>query len=101
MMTDLPQSVLRYWETVFDNLNPNKSNGGNRQYSELDVELIKTIKELLYEQGYTIKGAMNKFNREENIVGPEPVKKKMIKNPVDNKHQIVKEIKKIIELLES
>ena len=54
---DLPQSVLRYWETVFDVLNPHKSKGGNRRYSEQDIEIILKIKELLYDQGFTIKGA--------------------------------------------
>ena len=53
----LPQSVLRYWETVFDSLNPPKSDGGTRQYTENDVEIILDIKKLLYDDGYTIKGA--------------------------------------------
>lgn len=53
----LPQSVLRYWETVFDSLNPPKSNGGTRQYTENNVEIIIEIKKLLYDEGYTIKGA--------------------------------------------
>ena len=53
----LPQSVLRYWETVFISLNPPKSEGGTRQYTENDVELVLEIKKLLYDEGYTIKGA--------------------------------------------
>lgn len=53
----LPQSVLRYWETVFESLNPPKSDGGTRQYTENDVEIILEIKKLLYDEGYTIKGA--------------------------------------------
>ncbi|HID39377.1 MAG TPA: MerR family transcriptional regulator [Calditrichaeota bacterium] len=58
----LPQSVLRYWETVFDALNPQKSRGGNRRYSKEDIEIIQQIKELLYEQGFTIKGANKQLN---------------------------------------
>lgn len=54
---DLPQSVLRYWETVFDVLEPQKSKGGNRRYRKKDIEIILKIKKLLYEQGFTIKGA--------------------------------------------
>ena len=55
--TELPQSVLRYWETVFTRLNPLKSPGGSRQYSDADIAIIQRIKELLYEKGFTIKGA--------------------------------------------
>ncbi len=97
MMAELPQSVLRYWETVFNNLNPVKSDGGNRQYSELDVKTINIIKDLLYNQGYTIKGAIHKFKQEENIM---PLKNKLKEYP-DLKKKIIIEIKKIIELLES
>ena len=49
--TELPQSVLRYWETVFTRLNPLKSPGGSRQYSDADIAIIQRIKELLYEKG--------------------------------------------------
>ena len=53
----LAQSVLRYWETVFDVLDPAKTEGGNRKYSPDDIEIIMQIKDLLYEKGFTIKGA--------------------------------------------
>jgi len=56
-ISGLPQSVLRYWETVFESLNPPKSNGGTRQYTENDVEIVLEIKKLLYDEGYTINGA--------------------------------------------
>jgi len=56
-ISGLPQSVLRYWETVFESLNPPKSDGGTRQYTENDVEIVLEIKKLLYDEGYTIKGA--------------------------------------------
>ncbi|MEJ2054681.1 MAG: MerR family transcriptional regulator, partial [Calditrichaceae bacterium] len=56
-ISGLPQSVLRYWETVFDLLTPSKSGGGTRQYSEGDIKLVLEIKKLLYDEGYTIKGA--------------------------------------------
>ena len=55
--TDLPQSVLRYWETVFPRFTPQKSPGGNRLYTDDDVKLIQTIKNLLYEKKFTIQGA--------------------------------------------
>lgn len=62
-ISGLPQSVLRYWETVFSALNPPKSEGGTRQYREFDVELILEIKRLLYDEGFTIKGANKYINK--------------------------------------
>ncbi len=53
---DLPQHVLRFWETRFTQIKPLKRGGGRRYYRPQDVELIKGIKTMLYDQGYTIKG---------------------------------------------
>jgi DNA-binding transcriptional MerR regulator len=53
---DLPQHVLRFWETRFNQIKPMKRGGGRRYYRPQDVELIKGIRYMLYEQGYTIKG---------------------------------------------
>jgi DNA-binding transcriptional MerR regulator len=53
---DLPQHVLRFWETRFNQIKPMKRGGGRRYYRPQDVDLIKGIKHMLYEQGYTIKG---------------------------------------------
>ena len=53
---DLPQHVLRFWETRFSQIKPMKRGGGRRYYRPQDVELIKGIRQLLYDQGYTIKG---------------------------------------------
>jgi len=54
---DLPQHVLRFWETRFNQIKPMKRGGGRRYYRPMDVELLKGIKHLLYGQGYSIKGA--------------------------------------------
>ena len=53
---DLPQLVLRFWETRFTHIKPLKRGGGRRYYRPDDVELLKGIRQLLYGQGYTIKG---------------------------------------------
>jgi DNA-binding transcriptional MerR regulator len=53
---DLPQHVLRFWETRFTQIKPMKRGGGRRYYRPQDVELIKGIRHVLYDQGYTIKG---------------------------------------------
>ncbi|HEY2291543.1 MAG TPA: MerR family transcriptional regulator [Thermoanaerobaculia bacterium] len=56
--------VLRYWETEFPALTPSKSRSGQRVYSEKELEIIRRIKELLYEEGYTIAGAKKKLEGE-------------------------------------
>jgi DNA-binding transcriptional MerR regulator len=53
---NLPQHVLRFWETRFSQIKPMKRGGGRRYYRPHDVELIKGIRHMLYDQGYTIKG---------------------------------------------
>ncbi|MEO9337226.1 MerR family transcriptional regulator [Mesorhizobium sp. SB112] len=53
---DLPQHVLRFWETRFTQIKPMKRGGGRRYYRPQDIDLIKGIRHMLYEQGYTIKG---------------------------------------------
>ncbi|MDQ0436196.1 DNA-binding transcriptional MerR regulator [Kaistia dalseonensis] len=53
---DLPQHVLRFWETRFTQIRPMKRGGGRRYYRPDDVELLRGIRKLLYGEGYTIKG---------------------------------------------
>ncbi len=56
--------VLRYWETEFPALSPSKSRSGQRVYSEKELEVIRRIKQLLYDEGYTIAGAKKKLEGE-------------------------------------
>jgi hypothetical protein len=56
-LTDTKPFVLRYWETEFPMLQPVKTPKGHRLYRQEDVELIRAIKRLLYEEGFTIAGA--------------------------------------------
>ena len=53
---DVPQHVLRFWETRFTQIRPLKRAGGRRYYRPEDVELLRRIRQLLYNNGYTIKG---------------------------------------------
>lgn len=53
--------VIRYWESEFKTLKPKKTHGGRRRYSIEDLKLLLVIKKLLYEDGYTIKGAKRKL----------------------------------------
>jgi len=53
---DVPQHVLRFWETKFTQVRPLKRGGGRRYYRPEDIRLLQKIQKLLYEDGYTIKG---------------------------------------------
>ena len=53
---EVPQHVLRFWETKFTQVRPLKRGGGRRYYRPEDVELLRRIRQLLYGEGYTIKG---------------------------------------------
>ena len=53
---DLPQHVLRFWETRFTQIKPLKRGGGRRYYRPDDVDLLRGIRQLLYGEGYTIRG---------------------------------------------
>src|ERR1700689_3502459 len=60
----LPAYVLRFWETEFPHLKPVKSSTGQRMYRRKDVESVLRIKQLLYEEGFTIAGARQQFRTE-------------------------------------
>ncbi len=64
---ELPQSVLRYWETVFDALQPAKSPKGSRRYSDRDLKILNDIKRLLYDRGFTIRGANKILNQKYHV----------------------------------
>ncbi len=80
-LTGLKPHVLRYWETQFDILRPTKNRAGNRVFRPKDVELILLVKNLLYEQKYTIEGANQKLlgmrkegdleEEQHEVMGPE------------------------------
>lgn len=53
---DVPPHVLRFWESRFNQIKPLKRGGGRRYYRPEDVDLLRTIRELLYTEGYTIRG---------------------------------------------
>lgn len=53
---DVPQHVLRFWETKFAQVKPLKRGGGRRYYRPEDIDLLRRIRDLLYREGYTIKG---------------------------------------------
>ncbi|MER2998379.1 MerR family transcriptional regulator [Pontibacter populi] len=56
-MFDVAASLIRFWETEFEQLRPKKNKKGNRQYTKQDIETLRTVYHLVKERGYTIQGA--------------------------------------------
>jgi DNA-binding transcriptional MerR regulator len=69
-LCDVPAYVLRFWETEFAQLRPNKGGTGQRLYRRRDVEMALRIKTLLYDEGYTIPGARQVFKGEQKQKEP-------------------------------
>lgn len=61
---DVPQHVLRFWESKFNQIRPLKRGGGRRYYRPEDVDLLRGIRTLLYNDGYTIKGVQKVFREQ-------------------------------------
>ena len=80
----LPQHVLRFWETKFIQIKPIKRGGGRRYYRPEDIRLLRGIKSLLYNDGYTIRGVQKVIKE----VGT----KKILRNEVENNSFTVNEI---------
>lgn len=68
---DVPQHVLRFWESKFPQIKPLKRGGGRRYYRPEDVQLLRRIRDLLYKDGYTIRG-VQKLLRDQGKGGVEP-----------------------------
>lgn len=84
--------VLRYWEQEFNQLKPVKRRGNRRYYQHHEVMLIRHIRELLYEQGFTISGARNRLNNEEEpeiiVVGDAPEPSEELLDMADIKREL-------------
>ncbi len=64
-LLNVPQHVLRFWESRFSQIKPLKMGGGRRYYRPEDIDILSRIQNLLYKQGYTIKGAKKAFDMKE------------------------------------
>jgi len=98
--TSLRPSVLRYWETEFESLNPVKSRSGQRRYTKKELELILEIKNLLYSEKLTIEGARKKLkskirHRESTITETDFIPDQLVKVL----HEVKEELQKIRNLL--
>lgn len=68
---DVPQHVLRFWETKFTQIRPLKRGGGRRYYRPEDVALLRRIRQCLYQEGYTIKGVQRLLREGALKAGPQ------------------------------
>ena len=82
---DVPAHVLRFWESKFSVLRPLKRSGGRRYYRTEDIQLLKSIKSLLYDEGYTIKGAQNSLKK--RISASESVQTNVAEQPLSSMRQ--------------
>jgi DNA-binding transcriptional MerR regulator len=71
-ITDTQPYVLRYWESEFPSLAPAKNSSGQRIYRRRDIETVLRIKQLLYDEGFTIAGAKKRLEAEASGRGPTP-----------------------------
>jgi DNA-binding transcriptional MerR regulator len=104
-ITDLEQYVLRYWETEFEELKPQKNRAGNRIYTNRDIKLIMYIKKLLREERYTIEGAkhiLKNYNPDSDGEQLKILDKIEVEKPkkVDSTVKTVEVLKEVKQLLE-
>ena len=95
-VADLQPYVLRYWETEFPQLSPNKSGGGQRLYTKRELEIILRIKELLYKEGFTIAGAKKKLETDASDVVPTAPEQ-----PRGSLDKVKRELRELLEMLKS
>lgn len=86
--------VLRYWEQEFPQLSPVKRRGNRRYYQREDVILVRQIRHLLYEDGYTIGGARQKLSTPEEGDSQREQQKAMIR-------EMIEELEEVLEMLNS
>ncbi|HET9403819.1 MAG TPA: MerR family transcriptional regulator [Burkholderiales bacterium] len=89
--------VLRYWEQEFTQLKPVKRRGNRRYYQHHEVLLIRRIRELLYDQGFTISGARNRLD--ELVSEPARAARQSLSSRPNLATVLRKEIKSVIEVL--
>jgi DNA-binding transcriptional MerR regulator len=87
--TGLEPHVLRYWESEFPQLRPKKNRAGNRAYRDKDIETIRLIRHLLYEEQFTIPGAKKRLSEERVQKEPEPQQRHIQPEPEPTDHRTI------------
>ena len=104
-LCDVPAYVLRFWESEFPQLKPNKSGTGQRLYRRRDVEMAMRIKRLLYDEGYTIPGARQAFKADAKIKDGQPQLPFKLEDPglpapkLAKLHRVRKDMQDLLALL--
>lgn len=91
-LCQLRPHVLRYWEQEFNQLSPTKRRGNRRYYQHKDVLLIRKIRALLYEQGYTIEGARQQLSSETVKNDPQQKTYHALRNVVHDLEKMVADL---------
>ena len=91
-LCDVKPHVLRYWEQEFGQLNPVKRRGNRRYYQRQDVMLIRQIRELLYEQGFTIGGARQRMAGQDIVEVKPAVNKTLVKDLIIEVEEALKDL---------
>ena len=78
-MFSVATSLIRYWETEFDNISPKKNSKGNRLYTLKDIENIRLVYNLVKEKGYTLQGAKDYIKAHKNQTLQTPKQEVMMK----------------------
>jgi DNA-binding transcriptional MerR regulator len=110
-ITNIEQYVLRYWETEFEQLKPQKNRAGNRIYTNKDIQLILHIKTLLRERKYTIEGAkkiMENYTPDKLLQTSEPENESVVidepqvgRRDKSTLQKDLEDVKSLLELLAS
>lgn len=95
-LCQLKPHVLRYWEQEFEQLSPAKRRGNRRYYQRSEVILVRRIRELLYERGYTIEGA-----RQSLVEPTSPTDQSNISSVQEKIRQTIRDLEKLVAELES
>ena len=92
-ITDTQPYVLRYWESEFPALAPAKNSSGQRIYRRKDIETVLRIKQLLYEEGFTIAGAKKRLEADLGGRGPTPNAMASLPETVDATRAVLLEVR--------
>ncbi|MFC1607731.1 MerR family transcriptional regulator [Candidatus Latescibacterota bacterium] len=98
-MTGLKPHILRFWEGEFPMLKPRKNRAGNRAYTERDIKIIGLIKQLLYDEKYTIDGAKKRMKSDKDFLNTQlslPFKKEIV-----NLSDVRDDLLKLMEMVDS
>lgn len=98
-LTGVESHVLRFWEKEFSQLNPRRGRSGNRAYTERNIKVVLAIKDLLYGQKYTIRGAVERLKIDRSLWENQSIEGAMsnIENPLVELQRMLVELKQLIE----